>query len=335
MTTMSRRSFLELAAGAGAAAGLGQATLGAVAARAAGLPELKHTYVAPGFSAMITLYLAAKKFDEKNGISLKLGDPQSSLTTYYADLVAGNVDLGMGSWDVFASRYLAGVPLQLVCVFTTADMIHMMAGPNGPKSVKELAGRSLAAPVSTGTYRMVRAMLKEFHGIDLEKVARVQNVDNMAMPGTLLLADRADAGLSWEPNISRPLKADPKLRIIYSAGADYRAHTGHAMPYFAVAVRKDALGKGQDIAARIAKSFEDTCASFMANVDEAIASVPEKILGIDPDVIKLAIGSGRLAFKSVSMADPAGRASVLAASEFMARNGLLPRKLDEGFFPFG
>lgn len=333
MTAMDRRNLLAFAAGAGAAAAL--RPLGAAAASAADLPELRHTYVAPGFSAMIALYLTAKKFDEQNGVRLKLSDPLSSLTTYYADLVAGNLDIGMGSWDVFASRYLAGVPLQLVCVFTTADMIHMMAGPNGPKSVQELAGRSLAAPVSTGTYRMVRAMLKEFHGIDLEKVARVQNVDNMAMPGTLLLADRADAGLSWEPNVSRPLKADPKLRIIYSAGADYRARTGHAMPYFAVTARKEALAKGPDIAARIAKTFEDTCASFMANVDEAIRTVPEKILGIDPDVIKLAIGSGRLAFKSVSMADPEGRASVLAASEFMARNELLPRKLDNGFFPFG
>lgn len=335
MSSMSRRDFLEASTKTSLLAGLTPAVLGAATARAASMPELRHTYVAPGFSAMITLYLAAKKFDEKNGIRLKLGDPLSSLTTYYADLVAGHVDLGMGSWDVFAARYLAGVPLQLVCTFTTADMIYMMAGPNGPKSVNDLAGRSLAAPVSTGTYRMVRAMLKDFHGIDLEKVARVQNVDNMALPGTLLMADRVDAGLSWEPNVSRPLKADPKLRIIYGPGADYRSRTGHSMPYFAIAVRKDALGKGADIAAKIAKTFEDTCASFMANVDDAIASVPEKILGIDPDVIKLAINSGRLSFKSISMADPAGRASVLGASEFMARNGLLPRKLDEGFFPFG
>jgi NitT/TauT family transport system substrate-binding protein len=45
-----------------------------------------------------------------------------------------------------------------------------------------------------------------------------------------------------------------------------------------------------------------------------------------------ALKSRRLRFRFGSMADPAEQQSVLTAGEFMQRNGLLSKPLDQGFF---
>jgi len=68
-----------------------------------------------------------------------------------------------------------------------------------------------AALQSTGTYRMVRALINEAFGFDMEKDATIQNVDNPAAAVSLLMANRADAALSWEPNITTGLIRKPDL----------------------------------------------------------------------------------------------------------------------------
>jgi NitT/TauT family transport system substrate-binding protein len=54
--------------------------------------------------------------------------------------------------------------------------------------------------------------------------------------------------------------------------------------------------------------------------------------GFPPDVMADALKSRRLRFRFGSMADPAEQQSILKAGEFMQRNGLLSKPLDQGFF---
>jgi NitT/TauT family transport system substrate-binding protein len=329
MDGISRRRFLRTATAGGVAAATG--ILFGLRSAWAAAAQASWANLSPGFTILITQYMLAKKLDEKNGVQFGTPINYTSVGTFYQDFIAGRYDVCMGTWDTFAARYLAGVPIELVCTITTGDMINIIAPANGPNNVKELAGKTVAALQSSGTYRLTKALIKEYNGIDLEAVATVQNVDNPAAAVTLVMADRADAGLSWEPNISSALKRVPTLKVIYNAGVEYRAKTGLDLPFFGVAIRKELSARDPHIARNINRAFADCLAGIVGNVDEAVA-IGGAGTGIPADVLKLAISSGRLVFKHGSMTDAAARKSILTAADLLQRNGLLPKKLDDAFF---
>jgi NitT/TauT family transport system substrate-binding protein len=330
MDENGRRLFLKAMASQGLALGVASTSIWSRQVFAQG-NVLKWANLTPGFTLLITRYIQEKKLDEKNGFQFASPITYTSVGTYYQDFVTGRFDVCIGTWDTFAARYLAGVPVQLVCTITTGDMINMIATADGPNNVNELAGKTVAALQSSGTYRLTKALIKEYHGFDLEKVATVQNVNNPAAAVTLVMANRADAALSWEPNISAALKRVPTLKVIYSTGGEYREKTGLDLPYFAVGIRKEISAKNPHIARNIDSAFADCLAGIVGNVDEAV-EIGGAGTRIPADVLKLAISSDRLRFKHGSMTDPAARKSVLSAAEMLQRNSLLPRKLDGAFF---
>lgn len=160
--------------------------------------------------------------------------------------------------------------LQYVCSVTTGNMINIVTQGKGPSAVQDLKGKTLAAPQSTGTYRMMRAVVKELAGIDLESYAVVQNVDNPAASVTLVMANRADAGLTWEPNVSVGLKRVPDMRVLYNAGEEYRRKVGLDLPYFGVAVRKEAIARDATLIARLNKAFAQCIDGITSKTDEAV-----------------------------------------------------------------
>jgi len=327
--TRSRRSFLALSLGTVVAGGaIGAPSLARAQAAAS---TLKWANLAPGFTTLVTDYMIAKGLDKANGLTLGKPISYTTVSTYYNDFVAGNYDVCIGSWDTFAARYLSGVPLQYVCTITTANMINILASGGGATTVKGLEGKTLAAPQSTGTYRMMRALIKELEGFDIESSTKIQNVDNPAAPVTLVMANRADAALSWEPNISVGLKRVPDMKVIYSAGNEYRKKFNLDLPYFGVAIRKEVAARDPGVIARLNKAFAACLSGITGNVEEAV-EIAGANSGIPADVLRVAIASGRLQFKHVSTADDAGKQTLRVASEFLVRNGLLPRALDNGFF---
>jgi NitT/TauT family transport system substrate-binding protein len=330
MKDFKRRAFLKTSAAQGMAFGLGSLAFPAVVTAQESSP-IKWASLTPGFSNMAAEYMVAKGIDKKHNLKLAKPTDYTSITTYYNDFVAGNYDLCIGSWDTFAARYLAGVPLQYVCSITTAEMLNIIVPRNGAANLNGLQGKTLAAPQSTGIYRVMRAIIKEINGVDLEKTMTVQNVDNPAAAVTLVMSDRADAGISWEPSISAGLKRVPDMRVIYSIGEEYRKKFGIDLPYLGLAVRKERVTSDPGLPGRIDRAFGECLKSMVENVDEALA-IGGKNTGVPPDVLKLAISSGRQRFKHVSMLDDKGRESVRAATNVLVRNGLLPRAVDDGFF---
>lgn len=324
----SRRSFIAWSLGAAAGAGLGLSVPSTGRAQGA---TLRWANLAPGFTTLVTEYMLAKGLDKANGLNLGKPTAYTAVTTYYNDFIAGNYDVCIGSWDTFAARYLAGVPLQFVCSISTANMINIITPANGPATIKALEGKTLAAPQSTGTYRMMRALIKELEGFDIETQTKVQNVDNPAAPVTLAMANRADAALSWEPNITAALTRVPDMKVLYSAGRAYTKKFGFDLPYFGVAVRKEIAEKDPQVVGRLNKAFADCLAGITGNVDEAV-KIAGTNAGLPPEVLKTAITSGRLEFKHVSAANDAGKQTLKTASEFLVRNGLLPRQIDDAFF---
>jgi NitT/TauT family transport system substrate-binding protein len=307
-------------------AGLGMSGL----AHAQGAP-LKWASLAPGFTVLITEYIVAKGLDKKHGLNFGSLSNYTSVSTYYNDFVAGQYDVCVGTWDTFAARYLSGVPIRFLCAISTGNMINIITPAKGPRSLKALEGKTLASPQSTGTYRLTRAIIKELTGIDIERATQVQNVDNPAAATTLVMANRADAALTWEPNVSSGLKKVPDMRILYNTGEEYRKKTGLDLPYFGAAIRQEALAKDPGLAARLNAMFADCVAGILANVDEASAIAASKS-GIPADVLKMAISSSRMQLKHLSMAEEKGRLSVKAAADVLVKNGMLPKALDNNFY---
>lgn len=292
---------------------------------------LRWANLTPGFTTLLTDYMVAKELDKANGLQLGKPTAYTSVTTYNNDFVAGNYDVCISSWDTFAARHIAGVPLQYVCSITTGNMINIITQATGPATIQALKGKTLAAPQSTGTYRMMRAVVKELAGIDLESHAVVQNVDNPAASVTLVMANRADAGLTWEPNVSVGLARVPDLRVLYNAGAEYRRRMNLDLPYFGVAVRKEAIARDSTLVARLNKAFGQCIDGIMGNTEEAV-KIAGATSGIPPEVLKTAIASKRLEFKHTSMQSEEGRRSIRTANEFLVRNGALSKVVDNGFF---
>jgi NitT/TauT family transport system substrate-binding protein len=325
----SRRKLLKALAGAAPASLLGVSSVLPSAANAQ--IALKWANLAPGFTTLLTDYMIAKGIDKAHGLQLGKPTAYTSVTTYYNDFIAGNYDVCIGSWDTFASRYLSGVPLQYVCSVTTGNMINIVTHANGPATISGLKGKSLAAPQSTGTYRMTRAVVKELKGIDLESYAVVQNVDNPAASVTLVMANRADAGLTWEPNVSVGIKRVPDMRVLFNVGEEYRSRTKLDLPYFGVAVRKEAVARDASLVTRLNKAFAQCIDGIIGNTADAVA-IAGANSGIPASVLQLAISSRRLEFKHVSMQADEGRRTIVVANEFMVRAGVLAKTVDANFF---
>lgn len=326
MTKFTRRGFV-------AASGVASLMLSPsirTALANAGTP-VRWAALQPGFTVLPVQYILANKLGQKNGLSLPDPAPYTAVSTYYNDFVAGNYDVCIGSWDTFAARHQAGVPIKYLCTITDANMIALLAPKNGVTDVAQLKGKTVAALQSTGTYRMVRALIKEANGIDIEKDATIQNVDNPAASVTLVMADRADAALSWEPNITTGLVKKPDLRVIFKAGDAYHKIGSGDLPYFGVGIRQELIEKNPGIVAKVSKIFEECLDGINADTAKAVDLFGEKT-GVPNDILKEAMGSKRLAFRFRPMTDEASRMSVIKASEFLARNGLLTKPVDDKFF---
>ncbi len=327
MINLTRRNFVRSAAML-SAAGLAP-VLGRTAAYAS--EPVRWASLTPGFTVLVTEYIRYHKLDEKNGFKLAEPINYTSVPTYYGDFVAGNYDVCIGSWDTFATRYLSGVPIKLLCNISTAQMINIMAPKDGAKTVADLRGKTLAAPQSTGTYRMVRAVVQDTLDIDIEKDMKVQNVTNPATSVTLLRARSVEGALSWEPNITNVMKDDPNLHVIFNAGDAYKTKHGQDLPYFGVGITSALLKKDPQVADRLNGVFKNCIDGILADVPGAVKIVGERT-GFAPTVLQNAISSRRLSFKFSSMRDDAGRKSVTTAAQFLAANKLLTGVPDKGFF---
>ena len=76
------------------------------------MPRVTYVTLATGFNVILNEYMAAKRFDLKHGVNIDVINSYVSVTNYYNDFTAGTFELGIGAWDTWAARFLAGVPLQ-------------------------------------------------------------------------------------------------------------------------------------------------------------------------------------------------------------------------------
>ncbi len=323
--TTTRREFVQTIAAA--AAGL---TLPCTL-HADDLPKLTWATFTPGFVPAFMKCTLAKGFDRKNGVALAPPIPYSSLTSYYGDFVAGAFDMCFGSWETFAVRSFAGVPMKYLCGINPGNLLNIVTASDKITSIADLRGKTLAAPTSSGTFRLMKSLVRAFYGVDLEKETSIQTVDHPLGGVTLVLADRADAAMTWEPSVAIGMSKDPKLRVLLNIGEAYQAHEGTVMPFLGLAIRQDALDRHPGIAERLYKTFADSATAMEADPQTAYA-VAEKETRLPASVLLKATQSGRLKYRFESMADPKARRAIVRSSEILVTQKDLPKPLDESFF---
>jgi NitT/TauT family transport system substrate-binding protein len=328
-STLNRRAFLNSAVGVAAGASM----LGApsILRAQSDLPRVTYVTLASGFNVILNEYMAAKRFDLKNGVNIDVINSYVSVSNYYNDLTAGTFELGIGAWDTFALRRAAGVPLKLVCTINTYDILRFVGMKSGPKSVKDLKGQTVGAIRASGAYRVAGLALREFHGLEFEKDIKVQNVESPVAAVTQVLAGNVAAGLTWEPNISVGESKDGNLGDFHNVGEDYKKNLGIDLPYFGFALREEAEKRHPGVAAKVSAAMRDCIEGVSANLDEAVALAAPK-MRVEPAVLKTAFTSKRLSFKPVAMQDKAGRENVLKAAEYLVKNGLLKQPIEDSFF---
>jgi NitT/TauT family transport system substrate-binding protein len=328
-TSYTRRQMLRAAA-ISSAAGIGITGSPSIL-RAQGLPQIKVGTLATGFSVLVNEYMQIKRFDLKHGVELVSSGSYTSVANYYNDFAAGTYEMAIGSWDTFTEMYNRGVPISLVCTATTSHNIAIVSAKDGPRSLEELKGKSLAAVQASGSYRLSRAVIKDFWNIELGKDVPVENVPSPAQAITMIMGGRTPAALSWDPSISLGLVRVPDMKEIFNLGAAYLEKMKEDLPNFVYAAQASALRGKPDLVKKISGAYADCIAALVNDPSEAIALAAPK-MKVEPEVLRMGFTSGRLKLKVLSMNEPEGRKLVKDAADYMARNHAIEKSVDDGFF---
>ena len=163
---------------------------------------LKTATLAGGWSNLQNQVLFKNKFDEKHDLKFDSFRVYNRLGTYYADMLKGNFQIGVGTWDSFAKMHMKGAPMQIIGIVSTGTLAGMFARKDGPNSLEELKGKTVAAMQVSGTFKMAKTWAKVFGKIDFDKDVRIQNAPNPPATINIVAADRADAAIAWEHSLS-------------------------------------------------------------------------------------------------------------------------------------
>ena len=120
----------------------------------------------------------------------------------YSDFAAGRSTHVFGALFSGANFYTRGMPVQLLFTISTANHAFVSKSPDITKPA-DLKGKTVAATTSSGFYGMASFFLKQ-NDLDPRKNINVVDAAPSAVQ-TMLLADRADAGLLFDPALSSTL----------------------------------------------------------------------------------------------------------------------------------
>ena len=316
---------------AGGAATAASVAMPWVARADAGLKTLRCGTSTPGITVVFFDYVRDNKLDEKYGFKLEAPRLDPSISTLLAEFVAGSFDITTSVFDNWAQRYLAGVPVKLICGLTTADQIGIIAPGNGPHSLAELRGKTIAAPRTSGIYRQTRAIVEEVAGLDIETAATVQNAENPAQGVALVLANRADAAVAWEPMISSAMARRPDIRLIANVGQLYRDRYKLDLPMFTLGAQRELIESGPDIGKRLLAMYKDCIEGIDKNFDDVATKYATR-MRIDAKVTRAAKAAGRLRFKFMSCEEESGRNLFRKGFDFLVRAKSLPRVPSDDIF---
>jgi NitT/TauT family transport system substrate-binding protein len=298
--------------------------------RAQPLPEIRVPILASGITSVLQVVANERHLDAAHGFRFKTSTPYESLDAYYADFLAGQFDVEGGISESYAVRFQRGAPIQLMATLVSMGA-SLLAKDPAVSTVASLRGRTLAAPLTSGRYVILRGLILKYYGFDLEREAKVISVPNPSAGITFVLAGRADAALSWEPIVSSALLQNPALRLVMDTRLEYRTRTGRELYQVVLAGHRDTIRRSPALMRQVIAAYREA-AEFMGRDPDAAAILVSQHSDISRDAFLQAIRSRRVAFAVQSFADPAARRAILDEFAILETLKFLPGGVPDGFF---
>ncbi|HVV42411.1 MAG TPA: ABC transporter substrate-binding protein [Nitrobacter sp.] len=266
----SRRSFNSiLGLGAALASGLIRPEQAAAQINRSGAGGL----APPSNGSFLVPIIRKLALDKKNGLDFDI-NLYSDPSTLYSDFAAARTSHIFGAIYNCANFYVRGLPLKLLFTISTANHAFVSKDP-AVKNAKDLEGKTVAATTSSGFYGMAVLFLKE-NGLDPRKNLNVINAPPVAVQ-TELLADKADAGLLFDPALSSMLTKGYHLIGDMNDGIRDHLKMKHDAPvwYLGAYAHRDWVEADPNRAAATMKMWQEAAQFYNQSPDDADKLISE------------------------------------------------------------
>lgn len=282
---------------------------------AADVKEINVSYVTSPFNLQVMVTKLQGKLEkefEKDGIKINWHEITSGAKQAQA-MAAGSLDFGMvmNSTSVLMAN-AAGNPVQIVsAVSRPSETFAIVAGKEGPKTLKELKGKTVAGPKGTVLHQMLVAAVEKA-GLEQSDVKLV----SMGLPKAraAMLSGDVDAAL---------LAASLVIKSVEQGAHVVSTATGLVTPKLVLAARKGFVDEHPDLVNRVIKVHKEAQAYIDANREDAIAlGAKEKNISLE-DASKLADWAGFTTRLKQEDLD-----SMKADMDFLVANDLIKKVVD-------
>ena len=224
-------------------------------------------------------------FKDQNLAVDLIDEPSGKDTT--VEVVAGNVDMGSGSYDHTIDIAAAGKQITMVVLLLQEPGEFVMVSAQKAatiKSPKDWKGVNAGVTsIGSGTHTLMRAMTIKA-GLNVSDVNFVA-----AGAGDTFIAamkqGKIDVGITTQPTVLRMQKTgDGQLLVDLSKPETTRAALGGDYPFISLFARADYISKNKDIVQRVANAYVKTLKWIQTHTPAEIADkLPADYYGGDKD----------------------------------------------------
>lgn len=222
-------------------------------------------------------------FKEQNITVDLIDEPSGKDTT--TEVVAGNVDMGSGSYDHTIDIAAQGKSIQMVALFLQEPGEFVMVSTKKAdtvKSAKDWKGLNAGVTsIGSGTHTIMRALTVKA-GLQVSDVNFVA-----ASAGDTFIAamqqGKIDVGITTQPTALQVIqKGVGKLLIDLSKQDTTRAALGGDYPFISLFARTDYIQKNKDVVQRVVNAYVKTLKWIQTHTPEEIAEkMPADYWGSD------------------------------------------------------
>ncbi|WP_319528843.1 ABC transporter substrate-binding protein [uncultured Cohaesibacter sp.] len=290
-------------------------TMFAAASFAADVKEINVSYVTSPFNLQVMVTKLQGRLEKefgKDGITVNWHEITSGAKQAQA-MAAGSLDFGMvmNSTSVLMAN-AAGNPVKIVsAVSRPSETFALVAGKDGPKTIEDLKGKTVAGPKGTVLHQMLVAAVDKA-GLEQNDVKFV----SMDLPKAraAMLSGNVDAAL---------LAASLVIKSVEEGAHVVTTASGLVTPKLVLASSAAFVEAHPDLVERVIKVHKEAQAFIDANRDEAIAlGAKEKNISIE-DATKLADWAGYTTSLAQDDLD-----SMKADMDFLVANDLIKQVVD-------
>jgi ABC-type nitrate/sulfonate/bicarbonate transport system substrate-binding protein len=156
----------------------------------------------PSNSSYLVPIIRELKLGAKHGLDFR-AKLYTRLGALYSDFAAHKTEsLFFGGFSNAARFYSKGLPVQISLTYSTANHAFVSKNPK-IREADDLKGKRVAATTASGFWGMAVMFLRQ-HGLNSRTDLNVISASPPAV-STQLYAGKVDAGIVWEPNLSKML----------------------------------------------------------------------------------------------------------------------------------